>query len=652
LWRFTEERDVIAREKSKSNWNTDDFFQRTWIDMPPFENRGVPVYHTVTVTFPKLADKIAFAELVKQPISENTKSIDFPFLKTTEKRNLVWIGRKETSQPRYPVFIVSKGRAQYGPLTAIALREIGVPFYLMVEPQEYDKYRVLCDWAEDVFVLPEGNHGKGPGRARNACWDIAKKVMKTKRHWVLDDNIRAFYRLHQNQRIRVGDGTIFRAAEDFVDRYKNIPIAGFAYKFFHPATETQFPFKVNTRIYSTLLIDNDCPYRWRGRYNEDTILSLDVLKDVKNNPTHEDLNAVNEDGTLKNSKRERYATVEFITFLQDKLNTQTQKGGNTAEFYHKEGTAAKSAMLVDIHPDVAEAKEAYDRDHHKVKYEVFRGNWLIRTEERKAELKKRSWKPLKDKNPYGMKLVESSFVSEPVHQPKPISEISEERTLREIDFRGRVKALVRDGTSDEFVVREVFSGAYSKLNLKPSDVVLDIGLNIGMFSCWALAAGAKKVFGYEPDAENFSLARRNLSLNGITKACYTIERRAVVGNDDSVRSFFINGAKNKGAHTLIETRGRTSIDVKCVNINAVLKELKPTVVKIDCEGGEYEIICAIKSFRCIRELIFEFHHTVLKDTKTREKYHHLLEILKKHFRTVEYRQDPKGAWVSNVYCRK
>ncbi len=406
-WGFTEERDTIVREKSKrGNWNTDDFFNRTWVDMPPFENEEVFVYHTITISFPKLADKIAFAELVKQPISDKTKSIDFPFQKPKEKRNLVWIGRKETSQPRYPIFIISKGRAQYGPLTAKALREMGVPFYLMVEPQEYDKYRVLCDWAEDVLVLPEGNHGKGPGRARNACWDYARDVLKTKRHWVLDDNIRAFYRLHQNERIRVGDGTIFRAAEDFVDRYKNIPIAGFGYRFFHPATETQFPFKVNTRIYSTLLIDNDCPYRWRGRYNEDTILSLDVLKDVRKNPTHEDLNAVSEDGTLKNSKRERYATVEFVAFLQDKLNTQTQKGGNTAEFYQKEGTAAKSAMLVDIHPDVARTADMFKRDHHKVQFEVFRGNWLIRTEERKAELKVRNWKPLKDKNPYGMRLAE------------------------------------------------------------------------------------------------------------------------------------------------------------------------------------------------------------------------------------------------------
>lgn len=63
-------------------------------------------------------------------------------------------------------------------------------------------------------------------------------------------------------------------------------------------------------------------------------------------------------------------------------------------------------MLVDIHPDVATAKDMFNRDHHKVQYDVFRSNWLIRTDQRKAELKGRNWKPLKDKNPYGLRLVE------------------------------------------------------------------------------------------------------------------------------------------------------------------------------------------------------------------------------------------------------
>ena len=403
--KFTDVRSSTSLRKNKRKiWHTDDFYNRHWIDMPPFRNEKNDPFITFSLSFSSTKHLIAFAALIKQPISPETKSIWFPYKAPKSYTNKTWIGNSKTNKPRYPVFIISKGRAQYGPLTAKALREIGVPFYLMVEPHEYDKYRVLCDWAEDIFVIPESNHGQGPGRARNACWDVAKKHLKSKRHWCLDDNIRGFYRLHENERIRVGDGTIFRAAEDFVDRYKNVPVAGFAYRFFHPEDSKQYPFLGNTRIYSCLLIDNDCPYRWRGRYNEDTILSLDVMKD--GHQTHHDLNKRKADGSFKTPKRERLATIEFVSFLQEKLATQTMKGGNTAEFYDKEGTAAKSLMLVETHPDVAKAVMKFNREHHDVDYKVFRTNWLIRTDKRKKELKKRSWRPANNKNPYGMRLIE------------------------------------------------------------------------------------------------------------------------------------------------------------------------------------------------------------------------------------------------------
>ena len=46
-----------------------------------------------------------------------------------------------------------------------------------------------------------------------------------------------------------------------------------------------------------------------------------------------------------------------------------------------------------------------------------------------------------------------------------------------------VTALVRDGTSDRFIVQEVISGnTYRRLNVTEGDTVLDIGMNIGMFS--------------------------------------------------------------------------------------------------------------------------------------------------------------------------
>tara|TARA_R110000850_G_scaffold204397_3_gene330605 strand:- start:304 stop:654 length:351 start_codon:yes stop_codon:yes gene_type:complete len=93
------------------------------------------------------------------------------------------------------------------------------------------------------------------------------------------------------------------------------------------------------------------PYRWRGRYNEDTDLSLRVLKDG-------------------------HCTVQFNAFLQEKQTTQLIKGGNTEEFYAKEGTLPKSQMLADLHPDVATVVWKFSRWHHDVNYFPFKKNLL------------------------------------------------------------------------------------------------------------------------------------------------------------------------------------------------------------------------------------------------------------------------------------
>ena len=89
-------------------------------------------------------------------------------------------------------------------------------------------------------------------------------------------------------------------------RYKNVAMAGPQYKFFAPDRQKLPPFVRNTRIYSCNLIRNDLPFRWRGRHNEDTIKSLDVLK-------------------------AGWCTILFNAFLQDKAPTLTIKGGNNTE---------------------------------------------------------------------------------------------------------------------------------------------------------------------------------------------------------------------------------------------------------------------------------------------------------------------------------
>jgi hypothetical protein len=239
-----------------------------------------------------------------------------------------------------------------------------VPFLIVVEEQEWAQYAAVVDPARILVLDPQYQRdydtcdalglrkSTGPGPARNFVWDHARAA-DAAWHWILDDNIGWFGRLHCNRKIPVGDGTAFRCMEDFVLRYDNIAMAGPNYRFFAPRKQAQPPFRLNTRIYSCNLIRSDLPYRWRGRYNEDTDLSLRMLKDG-------------------------WCTVLFNAFLQDKRETQTIRGGNTDEFYLSEGTLPKSRMQVALHSDVSRLVWKFGRWHHQVDYRPFRQNRLIR----------------------------------------------------------------------------------------------------------------------------------------------------------------------------------------------------------------------------------------------------------------------------------
>jgi len=284
--------------------------------------------------------------------------------------------------PRYPIYIVSKGRWK-NRLTSKALNVMGVPYKIVVEEDQLPMYQAEVG-ADRCLVLPQryldeydtcddfgDSKSKGPGAARNFVWDHATEL-GSKRNWVMDDNLDAFHRLNRNIKRESDTPAIFAAMEDFVDRYENVPVAGPNYYSFVKSSDGVPAFVTNTRIYSCLLIQNDAPYRWRGRYNEDTDLSLRVLKDG-------------------------LCTIQFNAFLQGKVTTQRMKGGNTDEFYALEGTKAKSQMLADLHPDVAKVVWRFNRWHHHVDYKPFRKNRLIKRDDVVASDKV---------NNYGMELVD------------------------------------------------------------------------------------------------------------------------------------------------------------------------------------------------------------------------------------------------------
>lgn len=281
--------------------------------------------------------------------------------------------------PRFPLYIPSKGRAAHM-ITSCALTELGIRHYIVVEPQQFEQYQEAVEHRrllatvlpldmsyKDTYELCDDlGHVRstGPGPARNFAWEHAKAAGHAW-HWVMDDNIQGFFRMHRNVRIKAQTPAVFSAMEDFVLRYANVAMAGPNYTMFAFGASALPPYITNTRIYSCNLIRNDVSFRWRGRYNEDTILSLDMLK-------------------------AGWCTIQFNAFLQQKLGTQRIGGGNTAEFYHAEsssinvngygdtGTYAKSEMLVRVHQDCSRLVFKYGRWHHHVDYGGFKHTRLIR----------------------------------------------------------------------------------------------------------------------------------------------------------------------------------------------------------------------------------------------------------------------------------
>lgn len=248
-----------------------------------------------------------------------------------------------------------------------------MPYRIVVEPQEYGSYASAID-RRKILALPFSNLGQGGIPARNWVWDHSAEEGHD-RHWIMDDNISHFDRLNNNRKRLVASGCIFRAMEDFADRYENVPMAGPNYRGLVKQNQRGIPpFYLNHRVYSCILLSNAVPHRWRGRYNEDTDLSLRFLKGG-------------------------YCTVLFNAFLAQKVPTMSMKGGNTDELYRQDeqfdGRLEMARSLQRQHPDVVKITRKWGRWQHHVDYGPFKGNRLIRKADAEAP---------RGVNNYGMRL--------------------------------------------------------------------------------------------------------------------------------------------------------------------------------------------------------------------------------------------------------
>jgi hypothetical protein len=348
-------------------------WKSVWWGMPEFSMGDATPQYKLTVNFLTAKDLEEFAKVCGLNVTTNSNSCWYPNQERL-KGQFHWTGPKTDS--KYPICIPSKGRADCQ-TTGKVLDGMGVSYKFFVEETEYEIY---CEHLgeEKVVKLPFHDLGQGSIPVRNFIWDWARE-REYKRHWTVDDNIRGFGRCHNNRRLRVKGGAFFQAMEDFVDRYENVVMAGPHHEGFVPDREANTkPFLFNSRIYSCILLDTNLPDRWRGRYNEDTDLSLRLLK-------------------------QGYCTLLFRALLMSKGTTSgakgggAMKGGNTDTVYAtSDHRLAFAESLKEQHPDVVEVVWKFNRWHHEVDYSPFKHNKPILVP---------GITPRRDSNNYGMELV-------------------------------------------------------------------------------------------------------------------------------------------------------------------------------------------------------------------------------------------------------
>ncbi|MFC1488226.1 FkbM family methyltransferase [Thermodesulfobacteriota bacterium] len=183
-----------------------------------------------------------------------------------------------------------------------------------------------------------------------------------------------------------------------------------------------------------------------------------------------------------------------------------------------------------------------------------------------------------------------------------------------------------------------------ELKLPDQPAILDIGANAGFFSLFSASRfpGAR-IISFEPIPNNFKQLKRNKKLNENFQI--TCIQKAVYGYSGEISISFDPEDSFTTAASVFEKPDLRSkiIKVPCVTLQEIFNQYRferCDLLKMDCEGAEYEILynCPASYLRRISQIVLEVHggaepnqniaslndYLISKDFKTRHYSEHML----------------------------
>lgn len=125
-------------------------------------------------------------------------------------------------------------------------------------------------------------------------------------------------------------------------------------------------------------------------------------------------------------------------------------------------------------------------------------------------------------------------------------------------------------------------------SLRPGDLFVDVGANIGSYTLLAGGAAGAECMAIEPISSSFIRLERNVALNGLLPRVTPLN--VAIGHEEG-KIRFTTGLDTEN-HALDEKEAETcdTQEVRITTLDNVVGDLKPTLIKIDVEGFETNVI--------------------------------------------------------------
>lgn len=214
---------------------------------------------------------------------------------------------------------------------------------------------------------------------------------------------------------------------------------------------------------------------------------------------------------------------------------------------------------------------------------------------------------------------DKDLVSVPMHQ-------TDSSTLKNVKFFG--------GISNGDIINGIFGGDYDDIPVIEKTVV-DIGSNIGDSSIFFSLGGAKYVIGFEPFPKNYNFSIQNVNENNLSDKI----SMNLAGCSSKNTTITIDPNFNSTAGTHL-THFSNGVKVPLFTLEEIVKKFqipKDSILKIDCEGCEYDII-----YQSSAEILKHFSYIKIE-------YHYGYKNLEKKLRNLGFQVEVSSPIAMNVF---